>query len=391
MYDQLDPFVLDRPQYALRIIAIVMVSISYVANASAPAVRFGMPVLFAVALLLVDFVQPRTYGVTAVVLAAVGTLIARDPRDALTLYYTIVVMAALRLPFAPAAGLALLVYVCYVAGSTAAGTLASALPSVLYFAATFTIAAGIAVRRAARQRQLEMITALERSHAQLRAAHEQLQLDSQLAADLAASEERSRIAREVHDILAHTLTVLVVQIGATKRLIDQDRDKAKQQLDTVAQLARDGLAEVRRSVHALHSPHENGVPALAVLVQEFAQRTNTACHFEVASDLPILPPDVSTALYRVTQEALTNAVRHGNAHEIVARLHRDAIDLVLTIGDDGIGAGTAGPAAGGGNGLRGARERLAAFGGTLLTRTGATGGFTVEARVPITSLAIPAR
>lgn len=186
-------------------------------------------------------------------------------------------------------------------------------------------------------------------------------------------------------MLAHTLTVLAVQVAAVKRLVSRDPVRAQQQLDLIAQLTRDGLSEVRRSVHALHSTDEEGVPAISALIADFAERTGATCTFNTAGDVPLLTPALSKALYRVTQEALTNAVRHGHAQVITVCLSRDAAQLTLSVEDDGVGAAVPPPIKGGGNGLPGAAARLHAFGGRLTAHPGPAGGFTVRASVPLTA------
>jgi signal transduction histidine kinase len=206
---------------------------------------------------------------------------------------------------------------------------------------------------------------------------------------VAAVFKRS-LAREIHDVLAHTLTILVVQVGAVKRLVSRDPVRAQQQLELIAQLTRDGLAEVRRSVHALHSPDEDGTPAMALLVSGFAERTGANCTFATGPDLPAIPPALSKALYRITQEALTNAVRHGHAQRISVHLAVEGQQLALAIEDDGVGAAAGPPVTGGGNGLPGAAERLRAFDGMLDAQARSAGGFGVYATVPLATLQVNA-
>jgi signal transduction histidine kinase len=338
------------------------------------------------ALFLPLVVGPRLYTTALIVCALGGWLLARQPADLLIASFVLIGMAGSQLPLllAAIAGAAVAILFAAVQFHTAAtGTL---LQNLSLFAATFAGAVATHIRRVAAGRQLAMVAQLQQSHAELRLAHEQLRLDSQRTAELAAAEERERIAREIHDVLAHTLTVLVVQVGAVKRLVGRDPARAQEQLDLIAQLTRDGLAEVRRSVHALHSTDEEGVPAIAALVSSFAERTGAICTFAAASDVPALSPALSTALYRLTQEALTNAVRHGSAQHMTVSLTLEDTQLALVIEDNGIGAGAAPPVPGGGNGLPGAAERLRAFGGTLEAGPRPSGGYRVKATVPLASL-----
>lgn len=338
------------------------------------------------ALFLPFVVGPRTYTIALLACVLCGTVLARQSSELLILSFVLIGMAGSQLPLTLAAIAGAGVAIAFAVAQFNAGTTGDVLQSLSFFAATFAGSVASHIRRIAAARQAAMMAQLERSNAELRLAHEQLRLDSQRMAELAAADERERIAREIHDVLAHTLTVLVVQVGAVKRLVSRDPARAQQQLDLIAQLTREGLSEVRRSVHALHSTDEEGEPAIAALVTGFAERTGTDCTFTAASELPALPPALSKVLYRVTQEALTNAVRHGSANQINVNLMRDGTQLTLSIEDDGIGAAAAPPVTGGGNGLPGAKERLRAFGGALDAQPRPAGGYRVEATLPLVSI-----
>ena len=342
------------------------------------------------ALFLPYAVGPRTYAALLVLGAALAAAVTASPNDLQIVSLVLIGMAASQLPIVLAAPAAAAVAIVFSLLQYRAGTTGALLQTESFFAATFAGAGAAHVRRVAAARQSAMLGELGRANAELRLAHEQLRLDSQRAAELAAAEERERIAREVHDVLAHTLTILVVQVGGVKRLVGQDPERAQQQLDLMAQLTRDGLAEVRRSVHALHSPNAEGIPALAALVAAFAERTGVRCNFDAQPGLPALPPSLSTALYRVVQEALTNAVRHGNAQCIDVRLRADGRQLLLTVGDDGVGAAAPPPVSGGGNGLPGAVERLRVFGGSLEAYPETSGGFCVRATLPLSAFDVDA-
>ena len=343
-----------------------------------------------VALFLPYLVGPRVYTAALVLSALVGIPLGGRTNDTLVMAFVLIGMAGSQLPVGLAVLPAAVVAIAFALVQVGAGSTGLLLQMLSWFAATFAGTVATHIRRVAAARQTAMLAELQRANAGLRLAHEQLRLDSQRAAGLAAAEERERIAREIHDVLAHTLTILAVQVGAVKRLVSRDPERAQQQLELIAQLTRDGLAEVRRSVHALHSPDEEGTSAMAMLVDGFAERTGTPCTFAAAPDLPVLPPALSKALYRVTQEALTNAVRHGNAQRIEVRLTLNGDHLVLAIEDDGVGAGAGPPVTGGGNGLPGAGERLRAFAGTLDAQPRPAGGFGVCATVPLAALQVNA-
>jgi signal transduction histidine kinase len=239
-------------------------------------------------------------------------------------------------------------------------------------------------RRAQREYLLRMealVVSLQAYSEQLEEAHRLLQAEALQAAALAAAEERNRIAREIHDVLAHSLTVIVVQAQAIKRLVRADPDAAELQADTVATLAREGLQEARRSVSALRasSGDLDGLGRLRGLVEEFGRNTGTATGFTVQGAAGDLSPSAWATLYRVTQEALTNARRHGQAQKVDVRLAVDGAAR-LTIDDDGA-ASPAVPITAG-NGLIGMRERAERLGGRLAHGPRANGGFHVELELP---------
>jgi signal transduction histidine kinase len=372
----------QRPSWRVAI-ALALLAILVVRNAHATLADLAVYGICLAALFLPYLVGPRTYAAALVVGAALAAAVTGSPNDLQIVSLVLIGMAGSQLPIMLAAPAAMAIAIVFSVVQYLAGTTGALPQTESFFAATFAGTVAVHVRRVAAARQTAMLAELERSNVELRQAHEQLRLDSQRAAELAAAEERERIAREVHDVLAHTLTILVVQVGGVKRLLTQDPERARQQLDLMAQLTRDGLAEVRRSVHALHSPNEDGIPALAALIAAFAERTGVRCTLEAQPGLPALPPALSTALYRVVQEALTNAVRHGNAQRIDVRLGSNETHLVLTVGDDGVGGAAPPPVSGGGNGLPGAGERLRVFGGSLEARPEPTGGFCVRATVPL--------
>jgi signal transduction histidine kinase len=226
----------------------------------------------------------------------------------------------------------------------------------------------------------EMVVSLRRYGEQLEEAHRQLQAESLQAAALAAAEERNRIAREIHDVLAHSLTVIVVQAQAIQRLVRTDPEAAERQADTVATLAREGLQEARRSVAALRSqPAEvDGLSTLRRLVEEFGRQTGTATTFTVRGNERPLSPNAWTTLYRVTQEGLTNARRHGQARSVAVELaFGDAVRL--TLDDDG--ASPTAPVVPG-NGLTGMRERAERLGGQIRFGPRPGGGFRVALELP---------
>jgi signal transduction histidine kinase len=199
----------------------------------------------------------------------------------------------------------------------------------------------------------------------------------------AVAEERLRIARELHDIVAHSIGVIHLHAGGGKRMLDHDLGQARLAFETIERAAGDALAETRRLLNVLQPEHDVREPQPTLEdLPALAERIRAA---GVAVDLDVdepgeLSPGLSLCLYRIVQEATTNAVRHGHARRIDVRLHDDDAGLVLHVSDDGVEA--TGASQGGGHGITGMRQRVAMFGGTLRVGPRSEGGFTVHATFP---------
>ncbi|MFE0450680.1 sensor histidine kinase [Streptomyces sp. NPDC058914] len=205
------------------------------------------------------------------------------------------------------------------------------------------------------------------------------------AARRRADEERLRIARELHDVLAHSLSVINVQAGVGLALLDSHPDQARTALTTIKSASKEALGEVRQVLDTLRTPGEAprapapGLDRLPELVEQAARAGLTV---EVTGEPPRLPPGTDLAAFRIVQEALTNVVRHSGSRH--ARVHLDGTGgtLRLRIDDDGPAAGAGADAGGSGNGLAGMRERAAALGGTIEAGPRDDGGFRVLAVLP---------
>ena len=177
--------------------------------------------------------------------------------------------------------------------------------------------------------------------------------------------ERNRLAREIHDTLGHTLTGIIMGADAGLALFDVAPEESRKRMEVVAQSARDGLTDVRRSIKALRPDaleHSTLAQALEGLVENFRLTTSAQItYFQEAEELK-LDPDEEDALYRVVQEGLTNAVRHGRADRIEIRITRTGDVVTVSIRDNGTGS----TALEEGFGLRHMRERLEMLGGTLI-------------------------
>ncbi|AZQ32907.1 sensor histidine kinase [Streptomyces cyaneochromogenes] len=205
------------------------------------------------------------------------------------------------------------------------------------------------------------------------------------AARRRADEERLRIARELHDVLAHSISVINVQAGVGLALLDTDPEQARTALTTIKAQSKEALGEVRQVLDTLRTPGDAPrapAPGLDRLPELVEQAAGAGLTVEVEGEPPRLPPGTDLAAFRIVQEALTNVVRHSGSRH--ARVHLDQDDgatLRLRIDDDGPATGA--DAGGSGNGLAGMRERAAALGGTIEAGPRADGGFRVLAVLPL--------
>ncbi len=204
------------------------------------------------------------------------------------------------------------------------------------------------------------------------------------AARRRADEERLRIARELHDVLAHSISVINVQAGVGLALLDTDPEQARTALTTIKAASKEALGEVRQVLDTLRTPGaapRAPAPGLDRLPELVEQAAGAGLTVEVEGTPPRLAPGTDLAVFRIVQEALTNVVRHSGSRNARVRLDHDAGALRLRIDDDGPATGD--DAGGSGNGLAGMRERAAALGGTIEAGPRADGGFRVLAVLPL--------
>ncbi|CCK32229.1 two component system sensor kinase [Streptomyces davaonensis JCM 4913] len=206
------------------------------------------------------------------------------------------------------------------------------------------------------------------------------------AARRRADEERLRIARELHDVLAHSISVINVQAGVGLALLDSDPEQARTALTTIKAQSKEALGEVRQVLDTLRAPGDAprapapGLDRLPELVDQAAQAGLTV---DVHGSPPPLPPGTDLAAFRIVQEALTNVVRHSGSRHARVHLDREGGTLRIRVDDDGPATGA--DAGGSGNGLAGMRERAAALGGTIEAGPRADGGFRVLTVLPLTA------
>jgi signal transduction histidine kinase len=210
----------------------------------------------------------------------------------------------------------------------------------------------------------------------------------------AIAGERSRIARELHDVLAHNLSVMVVQAGGARRIVERRPDQAAEVADLIERTGREALAELRQ----LFGPVRHGDgedlhgPVGIDRVEELAARARAAglpVHVHVEGERVRLPAGVDVTAYRVVQEALTNTIKHGGRAQASVTVSYEPNEIVLSVEDDGVGTdGAPGELGevGGGHGLVGMRERVELYGGVMQAGSRPGGGFAVRARLPTSPL-----
>jgi signal transduction histidine kinase len=229
----------------------------------------------------------------------------------------------------------------------------------------------------------ELLVREQQAREQLAAAHTQLRGYAAQAEQLATTEERNRLARDIHDGLGHHLTVVQMQLQAARAVLDSDPGRSGSLLVKAQRQTEEALAEVRRSVAALREPGPaRPVPeGLRGLAAE-SSAAGVPAELEIVGTARPLPDEAAEVLYRTAQEGLTNVLKHAGATRAGVVLDfRDAATVALEVRDDGRGAGpTDGEALG--FGLLGAQERAARLGGRLTVETAPGRGLTLRVEVP---------
>ena len=223
---------------------------------------------------------------------------------------------------------------------------------------------------------------------ELQAAKHQLELAQQQEAELAVLRERERLARDLHDSLGHALVTLSVQLEAIQRLYRVDPESASQQVDEMKVMARSSMDALRRAIVGLRAPDlaDRALgPALQALCVDFAERTGLDVTCQVDDPANDLRPAVAEALWRITQEALTNVEKHAEAGSVSVALMCEPDAVALRIVDDGVGLAEGAELLPNCFGIRGMRERVEGLGGTLAVRGGPS-GTAVDAQLPVIRL-----
>lgn len=238
-----------------------------------------------------------------------------------------------------------------------------------------------------------MLGSLKRMHNAQLAANRQREIaqarDEMRNADLAVAAERTRIAREMHDIVAHTLSVVIAQADGGRYAAQHNPAAAQKALETIAEMSRAALADIRSIIGVLRDPNEN---LKELRPQPIDKDIETLVHqmkdsgkqisFIRIGHVRALPVGLGNVLYRICQEALTNSLKHAGPNAVITVILKwEESNISLEIIDDGRGAASRND--GKGHGIIGMRERAAVFGGTIEAGPNAQGGFHVKALIPM--------
>jgi signal transduction histidine kinase len=368
---------------SLLALALTVISVGSVVG-SRTRYGFAIPVLAAVAALFttvpISLRRYRPLGVLAVTVSAETLLLifSNDspvPVGVIVALYTVAAYCERRVSIRAAAWVAVPITVGEIVNNGPhAGRV---IPELAVIAIAWVIGDNLRTRRA-------YLSALKERAARLEREREE-------KADRAVIEERARIARELHDVIAHNVSVMVVQAAAGEEVFDEDPERARESLSAVASTGRAALTELRRLLGVIRADDDQGQePAFAPqpgieYVGELVRQVNDAglpVELSVIGEPRALPEGVALCAYRIVQEALTNTLKHAEASGARVNVRYAADALELQVVDDGRGGSQVNGEAGG-HGLIGMRERVALFGGELTTSGRAGRGYEVRARLPI--------
>ncbi len=232
------------------------------------------------------------------------------------------------------------------------------------------------------------IAARARRERASRDAAERLDSALESSARGAAYGERARIARELHDVIAHSVSVMVIQAGGARLVMDGEPARAEESLRSAERAGREALAELRRMLGVLgdEDPHalapQPGLGDIAPLLAD-ARRSGVWVDLRVDGDPVSVPPALDLCAYRIVQESLTNAIKHAAPAAASVNVRWGEDTLELEISDDGRRSNGRPRRGGGGHGIPGMRERVALHSGTVEAGVRPSGGFTVRARLPL--------
>ncbi|MEG7283224.1 sensor histidine kinase [Bacillus sp. 0909A] len=309
-------------------------------------------------------------------------------------YFLIVflmIYAAFRLP----SRLSLIFTACLIGGnilllSSNGGNLNTIIGNISIMIGLYVFFSSMRFRREARREAernhaelANMHVQLEQAHEELQKAHTELQEASVLSLRYAVLEERTRIARDIHDSIGHELTSVIVQLQSLPYILKSSKEDSEKVIQNVLTVARECLQEVRSVVHQMgRSESMVGLSALRGLIHQVEERSGLS----ISLDTSVLqeeswPQNISETIYRVLQEALTNTIRHANASRIAVVFCNDETHLHVKITDDGQFTGNLTF----GFGLSGMKERAEKAGGSLSVKAVQPSGLQIELSLPLTT------
>ncbi|MDF2985880.1 MAG: sensor histidine kinase [Eubacterium sp.] len=221
---------------------------------------------------------------------------------------------------------------------------------------------------------------LSEANEDLQNANNQLQIYATVTEKMGETKERNRLAREIHDTLGHTLTGISAGIDACIATVEKSPEGTKKQLEIISKVTREGISDIRRSVNQLRPDaleHLSLEYAITKMIMDINSVTNTKVFFQSEVKVLKFDHDEENAIYRVIQESLTNAIRHGKATKIWIKMRKEFSEILLTIQDNGTGCETFKQ----GFGTRHIMERIEMLNGTVKFEN--SDGFVVSAKIPI--------
>jgi len=363
-----DPAQLDRT-LAVLLTAAAQLEIWFSNEVTGHRLEFALVAPLITAPIAVRRRYPTLVGIAAPVLGAVQYAIGRDPQilsEPVAIFSALYALAVWTSPRRFAAGLALVVATDLATSAAPKANVHSAVPFAVVTAVVMLLIRRVIGDRERRARIAER--------------------ERDVAAREAVVEERARIARELHDVIAHHVSMIVLQAGAERSVLDAANGSTREVLETIEQVGRGALTETRRLLGMLRSDTDEpltpqpGLDDVPTLVTQL-RAVGLPVELHVDGERRELPVAIELSAYRIVQEALTNALKHAGDARTTVHVRYGPNSLELEIADDG--AGNAARVSGGGHGLIGMRERVALYGGRFEARPDPQGGFVVRVRLPI--------
>ncbi|WP_420976483.1 sensor histidine kinase [Bacillus vallismortis] len=309
--------------------------------------------------------------------------------------YFLIVFLMVYAAFRLSSRLSLIFTACLIGGnivllSTHGGDLDTIIGNISIIIGLYVFFSSMRFRREARKEAernhaelAKMHLQLEQAHEELQKAHTELQEASVLSLRYAVLEERTRIARDIHDSIGHELTSVIVQLQSLPYILKSSKENSEKVIQNVLSVARDCLQEVRSVVHQMgRSESMVGLTALRGLIHQVKERSGLHVSLDTAGlSKESWPQNVSETIYRILQEALTNTIRHAHASQAAAVISNDETHLYVTISDDGQFTGHLTY----GFGLTGMKERAEKAGGSLSLSAIQPSGLKIELALPLTT------